>query len=133
RATLGAVAEGAEGVIAAANAPTLRQTLARVVSQLMMARPGLSVESARDCVGESFEVAIEMATMSDGRHRITRIAELGGADAKGIVARDLFTFNPDPSGEGTFVATGVVPRVVAEFAARGVKVDQNIFKRSVGR
>jgi pilus assembly protein CpaF len=132
-ATIETVAEGAEGVIAAASAPTLRQVLSRTVSQLMLARPGINLESARDCVAEAFDVAIELATMADGRPKILRIAELGGADAKGIVARDLFTFTADSGGDGSFVATGVIPRVVAEFAARGVRVDSNIFKRTVGR
>jgi pilus assembly protein CpaF len=90
----------------------------------------MSVEAARECVGESFDVAMEVAPLPDGRHRVIRLAELGGADAKGVVVRDLFTAG---EGDGAFVSTGVVPRVVGEFAQRGVKVDPNLFKRSVGR
>ena len=133
-ATLEAIAEGAEGVIAAVCAPSLRHALARVVAQLALARPGASVETAREWVGESFDVAIEVARFPDGRLRATRIAELAGTDPKGVVSRDLFTLSGDgPSGEGAFVASGVVPRLVNEFASRGVKVDANLFKRTVGR
>ncbi len=129
-ATLEAVADGAEGVLAASTAPSLRQGLSRLVAQTLLARPGMSVEAARECVGESFDIAMEVAPLSDGRHRVIRLAELGGADAKGVVVRDLFTAG---EGDGAFVASGVVPRVVGEFAQRGVKVDPNLFKRSVGR
>lgn len=129
-ATLEAVADGAEGVLAATTAPSLRQGLSRLVAQLLLTRPGMSVEAARECVGESFDVAMEVAALPDGRHRVVRLAELGGADAKGVVVRDLFTAG---EGDGAFVSTGVVPRVVGEFAQRGVKVDPNLFKRSVGR
>ena len=60
-----------------------------------------------------------------------RLAELGGSDEKGVVVRDIFTFAPDASqGDGSFTVSGIVPRLVGEFAARGVKVDPNIFKRA---
>jgi pilus assembly protein CpaF len=131
-ATLEAISEGGEGVLAASAAPSLRQGLARLVAQVLLARPGMSVEAARECVGEAFDIAIEVAPMADGRNRVVRLAELGGADAKGVVTRDLFTAATEGA-DGTFAATGVVPRVVGEFSHRGVKVDPNLFKRSVGR
>jgi len=130
-ATIDAIAAGSEGVIAAAQAPSLRQALARLVNQLVSVRAGLNVESARECVGESFDIAIELGRLADGRPRVLRLAELGGSDEKGVVVRDIFTFASDGAqGDGSFAVSGVVPRVVAEFAARGVKVDPNIFKRA---
>jgi pilus assembly protein CpaF len=133
-ATLEAIADGAEGVISAVHAPSLRQALSKLVAQLVLARPGFNVESARECVGEAFDIAIELGRLPDGRPRVIRLAELGGSDGKGVVARDVFTFVTEggSAGDGTFAVSGVVPRVVGEFAARGVKVDPNIFKR-VGR
>ncbi len=131
-ATVDAMAEGAEGVLASIAAPTLRQALSRVVAQLVLHRPGLGLEAMRDVVGEAFDVAVEAATMPDGRVRVVRISELGGSDAKGIVARDIFVFNADAAqgGEGGFSATGVVPRLANELAARGMKLDPAIFKRA---
>jgi pilus assembly protein CpaF len=130
-ATVDAIAAGSEGVIAAAQAPSLRQALARLVNQLVSVRLGLNVESARECIGESFDIAVELGRLADGRPRVLRLAELGGSDEKGVVTRDIFTFVPDGGqGDGTFAVSGVIPRVVAEFAARGVKVDPSIFKRA---
>jgi pilus assembly protein CpaF len=133
-ATLEAIADGAEGVIAAVLAPSLRQALSKLVAQLVLARPGFNIDSARECVGEAFDIAIELGRLPDGRPRVIRLSELGGSDGKGVVARDVFTFVTEGAGtgDGTFAVSGVVPRVVGEFAARGVKVDPNIFKR-VGR
>ena len=130
-ATVDAMAEGSEGVLAAIAAPTLRHALSRLVAQLVLHRPGLGLEAMRDVVGESFDLALEVATLPDGRLRVTRVAELGGSDAKGIVARDVFVFNADPQGgEGSFSATGVVPRLANDLAARGMKLDPAIFKRA---
>jgi len=129
-ATLEAIADGAEGVIAAVQAPSLRHALSRLVAQLVLARPGVSVESARECVADAFDIVIELGRLPDERPRVFRLAELAGSDGKGVVARDVFTFvTEDASGDGTFAVSGVVPRVVGEFAARGVKVDPNLFKR----
>ncbi len=130
-ATVDAMAEGNDGVLAALSAPTLRQGLGRLVAQLVLHRPGLSLEGMREVVGEAFDIAIETSSLPDGRLRVTRIAELGGADAKGIVVRDLFVFSPDASGgDGSFSATGVVPRLANELAARGMKLDPSLFKRA---
>lgn len=130
-ATVDAMAEGTDGVLAALPAPTLRQGLSRLVAQLVLHRPGLALDGMRDVVGEAFDVAVEIGALPDGRLRVMRIAELGGADAKGIVARDVFVFNADPqSGDGTFSATGVVPRIANDLAARGMKLDPAMFKRA---
>jgi pilus assembly protein CpaF len=129
-ATLEAIADGAEGVIAAVQAPSLRQGLSKLVTQLVVSRPGLHVDAARECVGGAFDIAIELGRLPDARPRVLRLAELEGGDGKGLVARDLFTFVADGGGDGTFSVSGVVPRVVSELASRGVKVDANIFKRA---
>jgi hypothetical protein len=84
-------------------------------------------------VSEAFDIAIELGRLADGRPRVTRLAEVGGTDDRGVIARDVFTFVTEGGGtDGVFGVSGVIPRVVGDFAARGVTVDPNIFKR-VGR
>ncbi len=128
-AVLEAIGEGSEGVVAAVNAPSLRQALSRLSGQLLMARPGLASDAARELLGEAFDIAVEIHMLPDGRHRVARVSELAGADPKGIVSRDIF-LAADGSAGDSHVATGVVPRVVNEFAMRGVRVDTNLFKKS---
>jgi pilus assembly protein CpaF len=128
-ATIDVIGEGSEGVLAGVGAPSLRHALARLTSQVALARLGASIEAAREAVGESFDLAIEVVRAADGRHRVLRVAELAGSDAKGVVARDLFVLSADGTGEGAYVATGTVPRLAGDFAARGVKLDASIFKR----
>jgi pilus assembly protein CpaF len=123
--TLEAIAEGAEGVLAATSAPTLRQGLARLGAQLAMSRPGASADAIREALGESFDVALELGAQSDGRPRIIRICELAGSDGKAVAVRDLFVIEQN----GEFSATGTVPRMVNDLSVRGVKIDQGIFKR----
>jgi pilus assembly protein CpaF len=133
-AAIDAIAEGAEGVMVGVTAPTLRQGLARIGAQLALARPGLGSDAVRDAIGESFDIGIEVGVLQDGRQRILRVAELAGADAKTGASRDVFTYVGEAgSADQSFTATGVVPRIVQDLGSRGIKVDQNLFKRAAGR
>jgi hypothetical protein len=93
-----------------------------------LARPGASIEASREAVGESFDVAIEVARASDGSLRVLRVVELAGGDAKGVIAHDLFLGHADRDGQWTFAATGTTPRLANDLAARGGKLDMTIFK-----
>jgi|CZKU01.1.fsa_nt_gi pilus assembly protein CpaF len=128
-AVVDAVSDGSQGVIAGLSAPSLRQGLARLAAQVALARPGASVESAREAVAESFDLAVEVTRSSDGRLRVARMGELVGADAGGIVVRDLFLRSADGTDEAGFAPTGIIPRFAQDFAARGLKLDVALFKR----
>jgi len=124
-ALLEAIAEGTQGVCAGMNAPSLRQAVSRLTAQLLLARPGLSQEGSRELVAEAFDIGVEVVIGSDGVAKVNRVAELNGTDPKGVVLRDIFA----STGDGDFTATGVTPKLAAELNARGVKLDNAIFKR----
>jgi hypothetical protein len=73
-------------------------------------------------------VGIELIRSADGRPRVARVTELAGSDGRAVVTKDLFLLG-EGGGEAAFQPTGVVPRFVTEFAARGVRLDANLFKR----
>jgi pilus assembly protein CpaF len=127
-AVIEVIAEGADGVLVAAHAPTLRQGLARFATRLILARPSLGVDAAREAIVEAFDLAIEVMALPDGRPRVVRIAELGGVDTKGMVVRDIFVSTGE--GENAFNASGVVPRLASDLAARGIKLDPALFKKT---
>jgi pilus assembly protein CpaF len=131
-AALDAIADGAEGLFGGVGAPSMRQGLARLAAHVALARPGSSIEVAREAVGVSFHVAIEVGrTVPDGRLRVLRIAELLGADSNGVAVQDLFVSNPAAAAaESAFIATGNTPKVALDFAARGVELDSTLFQRA---
>jgi hypothetical protein len=61
--------------------------------------------------------------------RVVRVVELAGSDERGVTTRDLFVLSADATGESAYVATGTVPRLANDFAARGVRLDAAFFKR----
>src|ERR1700722_4546812 len=132
-ATIEAIATGCEGVLAGVSAPSMRHGLARLTSQVALASAGVPIEVGREAVGESFDIALEVSRSNDGRIRVTRVAELAGGDGKGVATRDLFVLSADGTGEAAFAATGTVPRLANDLAARGVKLDGAVFKRRRSR
>ena len=128
------IAEGGGGVIASAFAPSLRQAFERLVPDLACARPGLGTDTAREWLAASFDLAVEVARLRDGRHRVMRIAEIAPVEGGAIVTRDIFTFVVERTAaggaiEGSFAATGNVPRLAEDLARRGMAMDPALFKR----
>ncbi len=122
-ATVEAVADGAEGVIAGTVAPGLRQGLSRAAAQLVLVHPTMSMGSAQDLLAETFDLAIEGVAGPDGRWRVSRVSELAGSEGRGA-PRDLFTMT-----EAGLEPTGITPRIASEIASRGAKLDTSIFRR----
>jgi pilus assembly protein CpaF len=128
-----AMGDGVDGVLAGARAPTLRQAVLRLTADLAATRPGLTPEVAREWLTSVFDLAIEVARLRDGRHRVLRVAELG-VEGNRVAIRDVFTFAVERTAaggaiEGSFYPTGVVPGIIEDLAARGVALDPAIFKR----
>ncbi len=127
-ATVEAIGEGSDGVLAGLGAPSLRHALARLAAHVALARPGASIEACREAIGESFDIAVEVARVADGSLRVLRVAELAGGDAKGVVAHDLLVGHVGRDGQWAFAATGTTPRLASDFAARGANIDMAVFK-----
>jgi pilus assembly protein CpaF len=132
------IGEGADGVVAALRAPSLRRAMARLPGDLAVARQGMSIAAAREWVASSFDIAIEVSRLRDGRHRVLRVVELQGVEGDEIKLQDIFTFVVERTAaggavEGTFNPSGVVPRIVEELNARGVPLETSLFTRPPSR
>jgi len=137
-AVVEAIGEGADGVVAALRAPSLRRASARLPGDLAVSRQGMSIAAAREWIASSFDIAIEVSRLRDGRHRVLRVAELQGVAGDEIKLQDIFTFVVERTAaggavEGTFSPSGVVPRIVEELNARGVPLETSLFTRPPSR
>ena len=133
-----AIADGADGIIAARYAPSLRRGLMRLPGVVAAERPQIRVAAARELVANAFEIVVEVARLRDDRHRVLRIAEITGSAGEEIQTQDIFTFVMDRTAaggaiEGVFTASGVVPQVVETWRARGSTVESAIFSRPPSR
>ncbi|HZF53004.1 MAG TPA: ATPase, T2SS/T4P/T4SS family [Polyangiaceae bacterium] len=128
-----AISQGADGVLAAVRAPTLRHAVARLSASIAASKPGGTPETAREALASAFDLAIEVALQRDGRHRVMRVAELHN-EGSSILVQDVWCFLVDRTAaggtiEGTFYATGHIPAIVEDLTARGYAIDTAVFKR----
>ena len=119
---LDAMYDGSASILAGMRAASLRQSVHRIVAELVRVRPGMPLEAAREMVARSFDLVVEIAKLQDGRHRVMRIAQLQ-ADEKDVVVRDVFTFVVERTAaggmiEGSFHASGAVPSLLEDRASR---------------
>ena len=136
-ALIDAIGEGLDGAIAALRSPNLRRALGRLPAEVVARRPAMTLAAARECIASSFDIALEVSRLRDGRHRVVRVAELQpGPDD--LHANDVFAFVIERTAaggsvEGSFVANGTVPRVVEDMNARGIVVESSLFTRPPSR
>lgn len=133
---LGAASGGMDGLIAGLRASTLERGVLRLVQDLM--RSGVDRETALVVLASSFQVLVEVSRLRDGRQRVMRVAEIRGVAGSELQLEDIFTFHIERTAvggsvEGTFVPSGVVPRLAQQLLVRGINVETTIFSRPPSR
>ncbi|HEV8245844.1 MAG TPA: hypothetical protein VGP93_08745, partial [Polyangiaceae bacterium] len=131
-----AIADGADGAIAACAAPSLTRALSRLVASL--SSEGAQPQAARETVASTFELCVEIARLQDGRFRVLRVAELLGTSQDQVHTQDVFTFVTDRTAaggaiEGSFVPSGAVPHVAEVLRSRGIVLESAMFSRPPSR
>lgn len=132
-AMLGAVADGATGVVARVMGSSIERACAQVKAQLT-GESGMLAPAAAVALMSGLSLAIEVARLRDGRSRVLRIAELELVDSGQLTASNVFEFEVERTAtggtvEGKFRPTGFEPKVAAELRARGSRLDATLFRR----
>src|SRR5947209_3553501 len=132
---LQAMNTGHEGSMATIHANTPRDAISRLEQMIGMAGLPMTVASIRGQIGAAIRVIVQLQRMSDGKRKVTSIAEITGLEGDIIQMQEIFKYvrtgtAPDNSVIGHFQATGVRPRFLAELTAMGIKVPGSYFDPS---
>ncbi|MFP6684445.1 MAG: FHA domain-containing protein [Polyangiaceae bacterium] len=133
KAVIDGIHEGGAGVVMGVGGATLRQALSRMGTSLAMNSEGVDPQTAHQWIGSAFDLGLEVTRLRDGRLRIARLSEIR-VDVHGLRLHDIFTFAYDRTAaggsiEGSFNATGTIPRIVEDLAAHGMMLDPRMFRR----
>ena len=76
---------------------------------------------------------MQLSRLSDGKRKVTSIAEITGLEGDIIQMQEIFKFvrtgtGPDNSVIGHFQATGVRPRFLNDLVAMGIKIPGHLFR-----
>jgi pilus assembly protein CpaF len=129
---LQAMNTGHDGSLTTIHANSSRDALTRVETLVAMAGLNLSTKSLRNYISSALDVIIQLTRLSDGTRKMTSVQEITGMEGDVITLQEIFTYEQkglDQQGhlKGRFRATGVRPKFMERFAARGVTVPSDLF------
>jgi pilus assembly protein CpaF len=129
---LQAMNTGHDGSLTTIHANSSRDALTRVETLVAMAGLNLSTKSLRNYISSALDVIIQLTRLSDGTRKITSVQEITGMEGDVITLQEIFTYEQkgvDQQGRltGRFRATGVRPKFMERFAARGVTIQSDLF------
>ena len=132
---LQAMNTGHEGSMATVHANSPRDAISRLEQMIGMAGMPMTVGSIRGQIAAAIRVIVQLQRLSDGKRRVTSIAEITGLESDIIQMQEIYKFvrtgtAPDGSVEGHFVATGVRPRFLSDLIAQGINIPGTYFDPS---
>jgi pilus assembly protein CpaF len=132
---LQAMNTGHEGSMATIHANTPRDAISRLEQMIGMAGLPMTVASIRGQIAGAIQLIVQLQRQSDGKRKVTSIAEITGLEGDIIQMQEIFKFvrtgtGPDGAVQGHFSATGVRPRFLTHLVNQGVKLPGNYFDPS---
>ncbi|MEI8314697.1 MAG: CpaF family protein [Verrucomicrobiota bacterium] len=129
---LQAMNTGHEGSISTVHANTPRDALARLETMVMMTGMELPSKAIREQIASTLHLLVHVSRMNDGTRKVVAVSEIHGMEGNVVVLQDLFAFRREGiSAEGKVLGqlspTGMVPKNMEWFTARGVSLPKEIF------
>ncbi len=123
---LQAMNTGHDGSLSTVHANSPRDALSRVETMVLMAGVDLPSRAIREQIVSALDLVVHVERYEDGVRRISSVAELTGLEGETVLMQEIFRFERrglEPGRVvGEYVATGIAPRCVQDFRARGADI-----------
>jgi len=129
---LQAMNTGHDGSLSTIHANSPRDALMRLETLIAMSGLQFPSGSVRKYISSALNVIIQLARMMDGNRKIVSFQEITGMEGEIITLQEIFFFEQtgvDGGGmvKGRFRASGIRPRFVENFKARGIPIPHHLF------
>ena len=128
---LQAMNTGHDGSMSTGHANNPRDMLHRLETMVLMAGVDLPLRAIREQIAAAVDLIVHTARLKDGSRKVTSITEVQGMEGDVIVMQDVFAWEQtgvrDGKIEGHLKPTGIRPRFVEKFEAKGVRLPPGIF------
>jgi pilus assembly protein CpaF len=129
---LQAMNTGHDGSMTTVHANTPRDALSRIEQMIGMSGIDISPKSARSQIASAVHVVLQLERLSDGRRRLTSVAEVLGIEGEIILMQEIFRFERhgiDAAGKviGELRPVGVRPKFLDHLSSRGVELSPGLF------
>src|SRR5580692_65947 len=132
---LQAMNTGHEGSMATIHANNPREAISRLEQMIGMAGLPMTIASIRGQIAAAIRVIVQLSRLSDGKRKVTSIAEITGMEGDIIQMQEIYRFVrtatlEDGTIQGHFAATGIRPRFLADLVAKGIRIPGSHFDPS---
>ena len=124
---------GHEGSLTTLHANGCIDALNRLETMVLMNGVEIPVSAIRDYIKDAINIVVNIARLSDGRRKITEIAEITGIKNQEISLNSIFKFEQtgitnenEVDGEFKLITKDV--KVLSKIKNKGIKTLDNIFK-----
>ena len=129
---LQAMNTGHDGSMTTVHANTPRDALSRIEQMIGMSGIDISPKSARAQIASAINVVLQLERLSDGKRRVTSVAEVVGMEGEVILMQEIFKFvreGVDEQGNvmGEMRPMGVRPKFMEVLKARGFDLPSSYF------
>ncbi|MBS3962763.1 MAG: CpaF family protein [Sandarakinorhabdus sp.] len=129
---LQAMNTGHDGSMTTIHANTPRDALSRLEQMIGMSGIDISPKSARAQIASAIHVVVQLERLSDGKRRLTSLAEVTGMEGETVLLQEIFRFDRqgiDAQGNvvGELKPTGIRPKFMEYLVARGINLPSHLF------
>jgi pilus assembly protein CpaF len=129
---LQAMNTGHEGSMATIHANNPREAISRLEQMIGMAGLPMTIASIRGQIAAAIRVIVQLSRMSDGKRKVTSIAEITGMEGDILQMQEIYKFVrtatlEDGTIQGHFMATGIRPRFLTDLVAKGIRIPGSYF------
>jgi pilus assembly protein CpaF len=129
---LQAMNTGHEGSMTTIHANTPRDALKRLEQMVGMAGLPMTLAAIRSQIASALTLVVQVQRLPDGSRRVTSISEITGMEGEVIQMHEIFRYMKeftDAKGKmhGTFKATGIRPKFLADLKAFGIEIPSSHF------
>src|SRR6202045_2112603 len=129
---LQAMNTGHEGSMATIHANNPREAISRLEQMIGMAGLPMTIASIRGQNAAAIRVIVQLSRLSDGKRKVTSIAEITGMEGDIIQMQEIYRFVrtatlEDGTVQGHFAATGIRPRFLTDLTAKGIRIPGSYF------
>jgi len=129
---LQAMNTGHDGSLSTAHANSARHLLWRLETMALMSDVALPVGHVRAQVASAVDVVVHLARLRSGRRVVFQIATVDGVGEDGEpIVTEVFGFRPRLGRDGSFLRTGIVPRLCDLLTERGQELSGEWFSPGV--
>src|SRR5436309_1161726 len=128
---LQAMNTGHDGSMSTGHANSPRDMLSRLETMVLMAGLDLPPRAVREQIASAVDLIVHTARLKDGTRKVVNITAVFGIDDDQMLPEDIFAFEPtgvrDGRIEGQLKPTGIRPKFVEKFEAKGIRLPPGIF------